>query len=152
MNSPINPRRLSASPKTGYAISIVTGGAKYCNDDTRAALRVRIKCSIRKNDKRCAGKFRITPNENSHTDKPRQNPKPLIKMAAFSQQIRRNQGGCIAAISAADPALMPNSSAFRTAISHRKCPKNPTSKLRWSGQCHSDRKLTWAPTSGTAIT
>jgi hypothetical protein len=51
MNSPTNPRRLSASPKTGHAISIVTGGKEYCKDDTHAALRVRIKCSIKKNDK-----------------------------------------------------------------------------------------------------
>ena len=51
MNNPRNPKKLSASPKTGHAISIVTGGKKYCKDDTRAALRVRIKCSIRKNDK-----------------------------------------------------------------------------------------------------
>ena len=51
MNSPTNPRRLSASPKTGHAISIVTGGTKYYKDDTRAALRVRIKYSIKKYDK-----------------------------------------------------------------------------------------------------
>ena len=51
MNNPRNPKKLSASPKTGHAISIVTGGTKYCKDDTRAALRVRIRCSIRKNDK-----------------------------------------------------------------------------------------------------
>jgi hypothetical protein len=51
MNSPINPRRRSASQKTGHAISVVTGGTKYCKDDTRAALHVQIKCNIKKNDK-----------------------------------------------------------------------------------------------------
>jgi hypothetical protein len=51
MNIPTNPRRPSASTKTGHAISIVTGGTKYCKDDTRATLRVRLKRSITKNDK-----------------------------------------------------------------------------------------------------
>tara|TARA_B100001093_G_scaffold156026_1_gene148623 strand:- start:884 stop:1075 length:192 start_codon:yes stop_codon:yes gene_type:complete len=37
INIPINSRRLSASPKPDHAISILTGGTKYCKDDTRAA-------------------------------------------------------------------------------------------------------------------
>ena len=37
MNSLTNQGGLGASPKTGHTISIITGGKKYCKDDTRAA-------------------------------------------------------------------------------------------------------------------
>jgi hypothetical protein len=51
INNPTNPRRLNASPKTDHNIGILTRGAKYCKGDTRAALRIQIKYSIKKNNK-----------------------------------------------------------------------------------------------------
>tara|TARA_B100001063_G_C16699204_1_gene521602 strand:- start:311 stop:496 length:186 start_codon:yes stop_codon:yes gene_type:complete len=54
---------------------------------------------------------------------------------------RAAKTGCIAVISAAEPALMPNLNALGTTISQRQCPKNPISELRWSCQCRPDRKL-----------